>query len=96
MNNNVRLTGVMGLVMLNLAIVFARFFIATKAPGYVAYWHGVTPETIIAGVFNCLFCLLALSGGGWNMMRGPVIWVAFVAGALITALDICIVQNLLL
>ncbi len=95
-NNNVRITGVAGLVLTNCAIVFGRYFIATKAPDYVAAFHGVTPEIVIAGVFNWLLCHLALSNGGYNLFRIEVMVVSFTLAALITGMDVAIVHNFLL
>lgn len=95
-NNSVRVTGLAGLIVNNLAVVFGGFFIATKAPDYVAYFHGVTPEMIVAGLFNWLLCQMALSNGGWNFLRVEVTVVAITLAAVITGIDVYVVHNVLL
>jgi hypothetical protein len=94
--SNVRLIGIIGLLLTNLAIVFGRFFIATKDPGYVAFFHGATPGIILAGLLNWLLCHLVLSNGGYNWFRLEVAVLSLVSAAVITGIDVCIVQNLLL
>lgn len=96
MSNSVRVTGLVGLLVTNLAIIFGRFFLATKSPYYVAAFHGFTPTIILAFVFNWLLSQLALSGGGWNMIRVEVTIAAIALAAVLTGLDVYIVQNLLL
>jgi|GEM_PF-5391432 len=96
MSNNVRITGLAGLLVTNLAIVFGRFFIATKAPAYIAAFHGFTPSVILAFLFNWLLSQLALSGGGWNMIRLDLTIAAFTLAAVLTGIDVYIVQNLLI
>lgn len=95
-NNNVRITGIAGLVLASFAIVFGEFFIATKAPAHVAFFHGATPEIILAGLFNWLLCHLAVSNGGWNMFRREVVVVSITLAVLITGIDLAILHNLLL